>query len=67
MAGAVVSVGDAQAIAQAAHELLNDEKQWQQASSAAYQRVTQFYQQKDIIQKYVSLYEEVMKHGRDRI
>jgi glycosyltransferase involved in cell wall biosynthesis len=55
--GRVVRIADPQALAEAALALLQDEEQWQQASSAAIQRVEKYYSQDLMFARYRALYQ----------
>jgi glycosyltransferase involved in cell wall biosynthesis len=58
--GAVVSIADPEATAQAAIALLSDEEKWHQAQAAGLARVTQFYTLKRMFNTYHELYRQAL-------
>lgn len=57
-AGAVVSISDSDAIAEAASILLLEPGAWQRASDAAIKRVETYYEQSKMLARYDALYQE---------
>jgi len=55
-AGAVVSMANPTALAEAALSLLSDEQRWHSAQQAGIERVETFYTQKQMIDQYQSIY-----------
>lgn len=64
-AGAVVSIADPQALADAALALLKDETRWHAASRAGIARVERYYTDDLMFGRYRSIYEEAMARGTD--
>jgi glycosyltransferase involved in cell wall biosynthesis len=59
-AGAVVSISDPEATAQAAYELLTDSARWQAAQQAGLARVKQYYDDKMMFAAYRELYAQTL-------
>jgi glycosyltransferase involved in cell wall biosynthesis len=57
-AGAVVSIADPQATAQAAVELLTNPARWRAAQEAGIQRAERYYRLESVIERYRELYRE---------
>lgn len=61
-AGRVVPIFSPQAVAQAAHELLNDPACWHAAQRAGVARVERYYRQSSVIDAYRALYQSTEEH-----
>jgi glycosyltransferase involved in cell wall biosynthesis len=61
--GAVVSIADPEATAQAAIELLSDEEKWYRAQAAGLARVSQFYTLKRMFNTYHDLYRKALSES----
>jgi glycosyltransferase involved in cell wall biosynthesis len=61
-AGAVVSIANPDATAEAAVMLLNDEARWHAAQRAGIARVERFYTQRDMIDNYRRIYRQAIDH-----
>lgn len=61
--GAVVSIADPQALADAAIDLLNDQPRWQAAQTAAIQRVEKYYTQDLMFARYQQIYDRALGPG----
>jgi polysaccharide biosynthesis protein PelF len=59
--GRIVGIADAQALAEAAIELLQDEPAWRAASQAGVQRVERYYDQRTMFESYRTLYLEALR------
>ncbi len=60
-AGAVVSIANPDATAEAAVALLQDEARWRSAQQAGIRRVERFYTQRDMLENYRRTYKEAMQ------
>jgi len=58
--GAVVPIANPSAFAEAALELLLDQQAWERTSDAAIKRVETYYDEKDMISRYYSIYQNQM-------
>lgn len=67
VAGAIVPIANPRALADAAADLLGDEKRWYAAQAAAIARVEKFYGEQTFLDNYRKLYQQVLAHGRNRI
>jgi len=59
-AGRIVGIADPQALADAALELLGDEKVWREASEAGIRRVETYYTQERMFDSYRTIYEKAL-------
>jgi glycosyltransferase involved in cell wall biosynthesis len=57
-AGAVVPIGDPEAVARAAHGLLSDPRRWREAQHAGIRRVEHYYRQARVLESYRAIYQE---------
>ena len=60
-AGAVVSIANPEATAEAAVALLADESRWKSAQQAGIQRVKTFYTQRSMLDSYRTTYREAIE------
>ena len=60
-AGALVSIANPDATAEAAVALLSDEERWRRAQKAGIERVERFYTQRDMLENYRRTYREAMQ------
>ena len=67
MAGRMVNIADADAIATAALELLNNETAWVKAQEIGLERVRKYYSMEQLIANYSEIYKEAISNGRHRI
>lgn len=67
LAGRIVPMADAEGIANAAYELLTDEKTWNSAKHTAATRVRKYYSMDELIQNYTLIYDAAITHGRNWI
>lgn len=63
-AGAVVSIANPEATAEAALSLLQDPARWQSAQQAGIARVEKFYTQRDMLANYQTIYRQAMESPR---
>ena len=64
-AGDIVSIANPQQLADSILQLLTNEEKWRAAQSAAMTRVETYYDNKDIIKQYRTIYQETLAHGGD--
>lgn len=63
-AGEVVPIANPALLAEAIIPLLTDRKEWQKASSAAITRVETYYDEKDMLDRYRTIYEQNIDQSR---
>ena len=66
-AGSIVPIANPRALADAAAELLSDEKRWYAAQASAIARVEKFYGEQTFLDNYRKLYQKVLANGRNRV
>ena len=66
-AGSIVPIANPRALADAAIELLGDEKRWYAAQASAIARVEKYYGEQTFLNNYLQLYKQVLAHGRNRV
>lgn len=66
-AGEIVPIANPRALADAAANLLNDEKRWYAAQASAIARVEKYYGEQTFLNNYQQLYTKVLAYGRNRV
>lgn len=64
-AGAVTAIANPGETAQACIELMTDDEKWRQAQTAGYERVTRFYTEELMFERYANLYEAALESAPD--
>ena len=66
-AGRIVSLGNAEGLAEASIELLTSKTAWEEAKQTAVTRVRKYYSMEQLKENYQSIYERAISNGRNRV